>query len=106
MADERVVVQFTSAGQGMAHAMRQAKEATSKMHAALDRANTEFERFIERLNADYERFHLAELRAMVGGNRRDALDPLWQSAVCSAWLHEPCPDRGLGVLGCSCGCHR
>lgn len=43
-------------------------------------------------------------RASIGGNGSDAWDPLWQSAVCSAWLHEPCPDID-GSLQCTCTCH-
>ena len=43
-------------------------------------------------------------RAFYGGNGTDAYDPLWQSAVCSAWLHESCPDTD-GSLQCTCTCH-
>lgn len=43
-------------------------------------------------------------RAFYGGNGSDAYDPLWQSAVCSAWLHESCPDKD-GSLQCTCTCH-
>lgn len=47
---------------------------------------------------------LAYDRANIGGNGSDAYSPLWQSAVCSAWLHESCPDTD-GGLQCSCTCH-
>lgn len=45
-------------------------------------------------------------RSAFGGNGADAkLWPeQWQSAVCSAWLHESCPSAHRG-LGCTCGCH-
>jgi hypothetical protein len=41
-----------------------------------------------------------------GGNGTDARrwPDLWQSAPCSAWLHESCPSDAH-ALGCTCGCH-
>ena len=41
-----------------------------------------------------------------GGNGTDARrwPEMWQSASCSAWLHESCPSEAH-CLGCTCGCH-
>ena len=50
------------------------------------------------------RLSLPYRRATIGGNGSDAWDPLWQSAVCSAWLHDSCPDTD-GSLQCTCTCH-
>lgn len=46
-------------------------------------------------------------RARWGGNGTDARrwPDQWQSAVCSAWLHESCPSASRD-LGCTCRCHR
>lgn len=41
-----------------------------------------------------------------GGNGTDARrwPEMWQSASCSAWLHESCPSDAH-ALDCTCGCH-
>lgn len=74
--------------------------AFGQIHVAIKAMTRAYVESVERA----QRLFLPYRRATIGGNGSDAHDPLWQSAVCSAWLHDSCPDTD-GSLQCTCNCH-
>jgi hypothetical protein len=86
--------------QTAARGFAQFGEAIRQVGAAL-------KRLTRSLGLDTPEGRLRWQRATHGGNGTDARTwpGEWQSASCSAWLHESCPSDQHG-LGCTCGCHR
>lgn len=96
-----------SATPDLATFQRAVMSLAKAMAPALGQITAAFKAMAGAYAETYERIIRQSLpyrRAFYGGNGSDALDPLWQSAVCSAWLHESCPDKD-GSLQCTCACH-
>lgn len=95
---------FTQIGEGVMRDFSRAVELMSgQFQMAMRQMAENLRRFVRQTHA-MRKDLLAYERHTRGGNGSDAYSPLWQSAVCSAWLHDSCPDTD-GGLQCSCTCH-
>lgn len=103
MATPDVTVTITIDTTGWDRAMAKVEKAAERFADSLDELGRVLRRSIRWGRPS--RTALERRRDYHGGNARDAHTDQWQSAVCSAWLHDSCPSDAHR-LSCSCTCHR
>lgn len=103
--DEVAIRQATHAIAQIGVSTRQAAENIARFFT--DFAATIREAFGVPRDSAPQQLPLHVRRRVFAGNGSDAHThpDQWQSAVCSAWLHDSCPSDQHG-LGCTCHCHR